>query len=464
MRLYGQISKVEPQDDGTLRVYGYASSGNVDSDGEIVLPKAMKDALPEYLRFGAVREMHQSVAAGTAIEARVEDDGRTFFAAHVVDPIACKKVTTGTYKGFSIGAKVLGREKDNTNIINEIKLIEVSLVDRPANPDAVFTMFKAEAIEEPKDLQKAAVDELAAMFNASVIAPARVLELAKASVTPREKCRPAALQKGMGSLAGFAGLIEQIGWLTASTAEEASWEGDNSPLPEQLRAWLATGIGIFQAMSSEETSELMNAINQQAQTASDKENADTVAKGGARFSKASQAKLAAAHSAVKAAMNCVKEASDHLDNLGYNTKDDEEEGDAEMAAKPDDEDNAVVPEASKDDIADDDEGDMAAADSKDSAALPSLTKSIGSMLRKELGKRDEILGELVTRLAALEAQPMPAKGAVRVVNKGADLGTGEGNSFEVQPVYKADGTIDKAATMVKQIHATGGVHISRLHR
>ena len=35
--------------------------------------ETMKAALPDYLKFGAVREMHQAKAAGTAIEAEVQD-------------------------------------------------------------------------------------------------------------------------------------------------------------------------------------------------------------------------------------------------------------------------------------------------------------------------------------------------------------------------------------------------------
>ena len=37
MRLYGAIQKVEPQDDGTVRVHGIATSEAVDEQGEIVL-------------------------------------------------------------------------------------------------------------------------------------------------------------------------------------------------------------------------------------------------------------------------------------------------------------------------------------------------------------------------------------------------------------------------------------------
>ncbi|HFB2489624.1 TPA: HK97 family phage prohead protease [Neisseria gonorrhoeae] len=147
-KLYAQIAKMEAQDDGTVKVWGYASSEAVDSDGEVIAAEAMKAAIPDYMKFGAVREMHGSNAAGTAIEINVEDDGRTFFGAHIVDPVAVTKVKTGVYKGFSIGGRVTARDDLNKSQITGLKLTEISLVDRPANPDAVFTCFKA---DKPKD-------------------------------------------------------------------------------------------------------------------------------------------------------------------------------------------------------------------------------------------------------------------------------------------------------------------------
>lgn len=152
-KLYAEIAKMEAQDDGTVKVWGYASSEAVDSDGEIIAAEAMKAAIPDYMKFGAVREMHGSNAAGTAIEINVEDDGRTFFGAHIVDPVAVTKVKTGVYKGFSIGGSVTARDELNKSQITGLKLTEISLVDRPANPDAVFTCFKA---DKPKDDEEVA--------------------------------------------------------------------------------------------------------------------------------------------------------------------------------------------------------------------------------------------------------------------------------------------------------------------
>ncbi|HFC3285533.1 TPA: HK97 family phage prohead protease [Neisseria gonorrhoeae] len=155
-KLYAEIAKMEAQDDGTVKVWGYASSEAVDSDGEVIAAEAMKAAIPDYMKFGAVREMHGSNAAGTAIEINVEDDGRTFFGAHIVDPVAVTKVKTGVYKGFSIGGRVTARDDLNKSQITGLKLTEISLVDRPANPDAVFTCFKA---DKPKADEEADKDE-----------------------------------------------------------------------------------------------------------------------------------------------------------------------------------------------------------------------------------------------------------------------------------------------------------------
>ena len=144
MNFYGEITKVEAQDDGTIKVFGTASSGAVDDADETVTPDAMKAALPAYMRFGALREMHGLTAAGATLSAEVGEDGLTRIAAHVVDPVAVKKVQLGVYKGFSIGGKVLSRDAQDRKVITKLKLNEISLVDRPCNPEAVIDMWKAD--------------------------------------------------------------------------------------------------------------------------------------------------------------------------------------------------------------------------------------------------------------------------------------------------------------------------------
>jgi phage head maturation protease len=144
MKLYAPITKI---DEDQQMVFGYASTEALDSQGEIVKREALEAALPDYMRFANIREMHQPSAVGVATEAEMDARG-LFLAAHIVDPTAWEKVTAGVYKGFSIGGSVVGRDRAQKHVITGVKLSEISLVDRPANPEAVFTMYKAEAVEK----------------------------------------------------------------------------------------------------------------------------------------------------------------------------------------------------------------------------------------------------------------------------------------------------------------------------
>ncbi|WP_425909824.1 HK97 family phage prohead protease [Nitrobacter sp. TKz-YC02] len=114
----------------------------MDAQGETVLKSAIEAALDDYMEFANIREMHALSAVGTTEEASVDDKG-LYIGAKIVDDTAWGKVTSGIYKGFSIGGKVLGRDKDNKKIITKIALNEISLVDRPSNPEARFDVWKA---------------------------------------------------------------------------------------------------------------------------------------------------------------------------------------------------------------------------------------------------------------------------------------------------------------------------------
>lgn len=186
--VYGALTKVEDNDDGTITVTGIASTGNPDNEGETVTPAAMEAALPDYMLFGAVREMHQATtAAGTALSAKIDDEGVTHFSALVVDDDAIKKVKTGVYKGFSIGGKVLDRDPMDKTVITAIKLTEISLVDRPCNPEAVINMWKVDmdgktaAGAPATQAEGAAVDALADLINKGEVSVDELLSLAKAA-------------------------------------------------------------------------------------------------------------------------------------------------------------------------------------------------------------------------------------------------------------------------------------------
>lgn len=121
-------------------VYGICTSEALDSQGEVVLHEAIVKAWDAYMEYANIREMHQPSAVGVTKEFSHGKDG-TWIGVHVVDDRAWKFVKEGVYKGFSIGGRVTKKTK---NIIEGIILAEISLVDRPANPDAMFSVTKVD--------------------------------------------------------------------------------------------------------------------------------------------------------------------------------------------------------------------------------------------------------------------------------------------------------------------------------
>jgi phage head maturation protease len=138
MRFYWPIAKVDAEQ---RMVWGYASTEAEDDQGETVSRQALAAALDDYIRFANIREMHQPSAVGVAKEAAVDDKG-LYLGAKIVDGDAWQKVVEGVYKGFSIGGRVTARDPTDRRLITALRLTEISVVDRPANPEAVFDCWK----------------------------------------------------------------------------------------------------------------------------------------------------------------------------------------------------------------------------------------------------------------------------------------------------------------------------------
>lgn len=422
-KIFGSIAKTEAQDDGTIKVWGYASSAEVDSDGETILPSAIDNALGDYMKFGAVREMHQPLAAGTAIEASVQEDGRTWFGAHIVDPTAVKKIQTEVYKGFSIGGKVLARDPLNKTVITELKLVEVSLVDRPANPEAVFTMYKADTTDpKPTDAPAEGGEVSTTLESTEVSTEVPVVE-------PTAKAEGVSFKKGMSQVSQFAYLLRDLSWLVEDTAWEAEYEADNSPIPAALIAWIAQGAVIFEAMAKEEIDEMINMLNERVSNlpaviqlndkGGDLQKSETIEKAGAKFSKANKAALAALH-------KMVSDCNEGFTKLGY--ADAEEEETEEEASKSDDAD------------------DLAKANVTD-----------------ELNKAHNENALLKAELDALKKQPAPAVIALNssavAVEKSADS-TQTSDDLGKAEVIPPEGTEARALYEIKKAHKAGGTRLA----
>jgi len=143
---YAAIVKQEKQEDGSLLVYGKATDDSLDIDQQICDDAWLSSAMPEWFKSGGnIREQHSSIAAGVAKEYEAKADGH-YISALVVDPISVKKVESGVLKGFSIGIKsprVVRDQKAANGRIIDGQIVEISLVDRPANPNAKLMLAKS---------------------------------------------------------------------------------------------------------------------------------------------------------------------------------------------------------------------------------------------------------------------------------------------------------------------------------
>lgn len=165
---WARITKTEKQDDGTLMVYGPATDAGVDRDRQKMDQTWLDTAMPAWMAEGGnVRGQHNPQdAVGVGVGLTRADDGTHNLAAHVVDPVAVKKVETGVFKGFSVGIKdphiTFGKADAPAGVVDGGTICEVSLVDRPSNPRTLFTMVKADAAGALEDVEDAEVQETGA--------------------------------------------------------------------------------------------------------------------------------------------------------------------------------------------------------------------------------------------------------------------------------------------------------------
>lgn len=142
-------------DEEQRMVWGIATSEDVDSYNEIVDFEASKKAFNVWP--GNIREMHAPKAVGKGVEIKFDEDTKTVIVGAKISKSqdgenAWIKIKEGILTGFSIGGKTEEFEsgtaiKDGKEIdvvrITGYKLVELSLVDHPANPRAQLVMVKS---------------------------------------------------------------------------------------------------------------------------------------------------------------------------------------------------------------------------------------------------------------------------------------------------------------------------------
>jgi predicted DNA-binding ribbon-helix-helix protein len=140
-------------------VSGFATLDNVDRHNDIVDADASIKAFETFR--GNLREMHQPIAVGKVTNFREEQfydksTGKSYRGVFVDTYVSkgaqdtWEKVLDGTLSGFSIGGNItkvdqVQKGDDMVRVIKEYELVELSLVDSPANQLAnVFSIQKVD--------------------------------------------------------------------------------------------------------------------------------------------------------------------------------------------------------------------------------------------------------------------------------------------------------------------------------
>ena len=161
VRLSMPLTKVDKE---RRIVSGFASLDNIDKQDDIVTSEASLDAFARFR--GNIREMHQPSAVGKMVSFKedkyFDPESKKFYKGVFVSAYISKgasdaweKVLDGTYTGFSIGGRMnkwddaYDEKADKTiRVIKEYDLVELSLVDSPANQFAnIVSVEKVDGID-----------------------------------------------------------------------------------------------------------------------------------------------------------------------------------------------------------------------------------------------------------------------------------------------------------------------------
>lgn len=159
---FNQFFVLTKVDEAQRTVYGRAAVEEPDHSREVMdyatsKPNFEKWSAGAQKRSGGkskgnVREMHSPIAAGKVIDITFNDEERAIdIGTYCSDDATWQKILDGVLTGFSIGGKYAKRWPDTRNpacIRYTAIPQEVSYVDSPAMPSAVFTMVKADGTEE----------------------------------------------------------------------------------------------------------------------------------------------------------------------------------------------------------------------------------------------------------------------------------------------------------------------------
>ena len=144
------IKRKSSNADGSMVIEGWASTGTIDRDGEIIDPAAFQEGINGWLKHPVIRYMHERFPIGRGVSATINAEAGFWIKALISAADDVKDIRTkideGILSAFSVGFRVLDKGVDIVGgipVIRKIDLYEVSVVDIPANIECGFSIAKA---------------------------------------------------------------------------------------------------------------------------------------------------------------------------------------------------------------------------------------------------------------------------------------------------------------------------------
>jgi len=143
----------------SIYIEGYASTVDRDRQGDVIPMSAWTEGLKNYLKNPIILAYHNhQMPIGRMIDHKVTDKG-LWIKAQIPSEIGdvYKLIKKGILSAFSVGFRVRDAEYDHSNesfLIKDLELHEISVVSIPANQNTLFSLAKAFDTAEDFELFK----------------------------------------------------------------------------------------------------------------------------------------------------------------------------------------------------------------------------------------------------------------------------------------------------------------------
>lgn len=234
---------IKTVDDVTHTVTALVSNAGLDRDGERILPTAFEQDLDLFKRNAVHLWGHDAASLenvlGRAVSVEVTLDGLLVTFEYAVDAnpnaaVAFNLVKAGALSAYSVGfipvewvtpsESVMPEYRDAKRVYTRVKLVEISLVAIPSNPEALVVGRQMDAVSEGETKVDHQLTDAAARLQAAAVALSTELD-AEALEAVAQVCTAVATDL-LGYAAGQEANEEHE---ETEPAEEAAAEGELAP-------------------------------------------------------------------------------------------------------------------------------------------------------------------------------------------------------------------------------------------